>query len=112
MASFPKKIEWIFTFVVAATVNTTAKTLSLFWRLPLLLVYMKVTHKSPVILQVLVHRLLWALKIATLKVSDFRTEIKFLRLELTRIVKSSRVVCTPVRQRENIERAFMVVITL
>ena len=73
---------------------------------------MDFTHKSPVKLQVLAHRLLWALKMVTLKVSDFRTEIKFLRLELTRIVKSSRVVCTPVRQRENIERAFMVVITL
>ena len=46
MASFTKKIEWIFTFVIVATVNTTAKTLSLFWWLPLLPVYVK--HKSPV----------------------------------------------------------------
>ena len=30
MALFAKKIEWIFTFVVAVTVNATAKMLPLF----------------------------------------------------------------------------------
>ena len=91
MAPFTKKIEWIFTFVVVAKVNTTAKTLLVFFeQLPLLLVYTKVTQitHEAVKFQVLAPRPWRTSKMATLKGPDSRTEVKFPRLGLTQIVES------------------------